>query len=377
MMKLWFGKTEMKGAEGGVAEGAVTPQSPAQPEAASSDVPVAPVPVPAVSGQGGEARPKVVLKPVGAAPVHPASVAPVAAPVAAAKPAVVSLAAASGSSVAAKPAAQAAFSLKPKTGPLPAAAVAPAPPVEKRAVATADEANGVVRPKVDQKVLYYQLMNGMYDAILILDDKGHVVDCNTRFSDIFGYSREDAWDLPVDKLVTGMSNQMFEHLKSNLSENHHILIDARCYRKDGTSFPGEVGVSSLSLTRGSNVVFTIRNVERRKSAMDELRRGQAAFEVALAPAFSCDVDGQILTANQAFLDAFGMSDLEQAKKVLFLELLPDAGRAFLRAACGERVREQHQVTSPDGATVVTFELALAPIQSGQNITGVAGSILQV
>lgn len=367
MMKLWFGKTETKGSEGGSAEGGPVPQQVA--------VPVVSDPVQAVPGGEGSVRPKVVLKTV-AAPARPSVAAPVAVPSPAAPPV-----ASAGAVVVAAPAAAGStpkvFSLKPKTGPLPASAVASASPGLADKSQKAPEADGApVRPKADQKVLYYQLMNGMYDAILILDDKGHVVDCNTRFSEIFGYSREDAWDLPVDKVVTGMSSQMFEHLKSNLAENHNILIDARCFRQDGSSFPGEVGVSKLSLTRGSNVVFTIRNVERRKNAMDELRKGQAAFEVALAPTFYCDVDGQILAVNQAFLGAFGIPSLEQAKKVLFLELLPDAGRAFLRAACGETIRERQQVTSPEGG-VVTFELALVPIQSGQNIMGVAGSILQV
>ena len=274
-----------------------------------------------------------------------------------------------GEAVQATGAGRSVFGLRPKTEQTP-----PGPEEKKEAAAGSE--NDLLRPTTDQRALYYELMNGLYDAILILDDQGHVVDCSKRITDLLGYAREDAWDLPIDKIITGMSVQMFAHLRRNLAENHHILIDARCFRQDGTSFAGEVGVSTLSLTRGHNIVFAIRNVERRKNAMDDLRRGQAAFDVALVPAFVCDTDGFFQIVNQAFLDSFGIPDASQAKSVRFVDLLPDAARLFLRASCGEKMREKLNVSTANGQTV-KLELSLAPVQSGQNTTGVAGSILQI
>jgi PAS domain S-box-containing protein len=149
-----------------------------------------------------------------------------------------------------------------------------------------------VRPQSGQRVLYYQLMDGMYDAILILDDHGHVVDGSRRVTELLGYSREELWDLPIEKVITGMTLQMFGHLRGNLQESHRVLIDARCFRKDGSSFAGEVGVSTLSLTSAANMVFAIRNVERRKHAMDELCRRQVVIGIAATTAWL-----RILTAT--------------------------------------------------------------------------------
>jgi len=330
--------------------------------------PATPVPVPALPASAETA--KVVLKAVGgsvrATPLSPTV------PVGAA----VSQTPAAGA--AARP--QQMFGLRPKVGAssvqAPAAGGAEGNKEEARTSVERDADEAVVRPKPDQRVLYYQLMNGLYDALLILDDQGHVVDCSTRVEEVLGYSREDAWDLPIGKIITGMSAQMFGHLKRNLAENHHILIDARCFRKDGSSFTGEVGVSTLSLTRGDNMVFAIRNVERRKSAIEDLRKSRAAMDVALASTFVCDPDGFFQMVNQALLEAFGIPDEAQAKSVRFMDLLPDAARFFLRAACGEKLREKMQIPTPEG-TPIKIELALMPVQSGQNITAVAGSILQL
>ena len=69
--------------------------------------------------------------------------------------------------------------------------------------------------------------------------------------------------------------------------------------------------------------------------------------------------------------------IHQAKGLGFpVVLLPDAARLFLRASCGEKMREKLNVSTANGQTV-KLELSLAPVQSGQNTTGVAGSILQI
>ncbi len=135
------------------------------------------------------------------------------------------------------------------------------------------KATSLVRPQANQKVLYYQLMNGLYDAVLILDDNGHIVDCNNRVEPVLGYTRDEMWDMPVSTVVKGIGPQIFQQMRDALHDSHQVLINAKCTRKDGKSFQGEVGVCIMRLTRGENLVFTIRNVEKRIAALrDQLLR---------------------------------------------------------------------------------------------------------
>ena len=119
-----------------------------------------------------------------------------------------------------------------------------------------------IRPQKGQKALYYQMMNALYDAVLILDDNGHVVDCNERASTIFGHSREELWDVAVTTLIPGINSQIFAKMKDGLHGNRRVLINARCHRKDGSTFHGEVGAGLMDLT-GENLVLTVRNIEKR------------------------------------------------------------------------------------------------------------------
>ena len=144
-----------------------------------------------------------------------------------------------------------------------AASPAPQAPVTPPAAPTPPPAPAVpIRPQKGQKALYYQMMNALYDALLILDDNGHIVDCNERASYIFGHSREELWDAAVTTLIPGINPQIFAKMKDGLHGNRRVLINARCHRKDGSSFPGEVGAGLMDLT-GENLVLTVRNIEKR------------------------------------------------------------------------------------------------------------------
>ena len=147
-------------------------------------------------------------------------------------------------------------------------------------------ATSLVRPQANQKVLYYQLMNGLYDAVMILDDVGHIVDCNERVAQVLGYTRDEMWDMPVSTVVKGIGPQIFQQMRDALHNNHQVLINAKCTRKDGASFQGEVGVCIMHLTRGENLVFTVRNVEKRIAALREQLRNEmsATKPVAAKPA---------------------------------------------------------------------------------------------
>lgn len=184
---------------------------------------------------------------------------------------------------------------QPAATPEPASASAPALQIEPPPLSSAvppplgqkpedgtaplQPATSLVRPQANQKVLYYQLMNGLYDAVLILDSNGHIVDCNDRVSPVLGYTRDEMWDMPVSEVVKGIGPQIFQQMRDALHANHQVLINARCSRKDGEKFQGEVGVCIMHLTRGENLVFTIRNVEKRIAAI----RAEIMKEVSPSP----------------------------------------------------------------------------------------------
>ena len=139
-------------------------------------------------------------------------------------------------------------------------------PAEEQSKPAAKPTTSLIRPQQSQKVLYYQLMNGLYDAILIMGEHGHVIDSNQRVTPTLGYEREEIWDKHISEFVKGITPKIFADMTQALGDNRQVLITARCTRKDGTSFLAEVGVSVMELN-GRNLVFSIRNIEKRISKM--------------------------------------------------------------------------------------------------------------
>ena len=117
----------------------------------------------------------------------------------------------------------------------------------------------------DRRDLYYNLMNSLYDAVLILDEDGQVVDCNERAEYVLDYTKDDLWDLSVSTIIPAINAQVFNQMKEGLHGKRRVLINAHCHRKDGSTFPGEVGAGLMTLI-GENLVLTVRNIEKRLPA---------------------------------------------------------------------------------------------------------------
>ena len=137
------------------------------------------------------------------------------------------------------------------------------------------EAPPLVRPQLNQKVLYYEFMNGLYDAVLILDQNGHIVDCNKRVTPVLGYNREELWDMPVSNLVKGLDLHILKQMKDAIDNGQPVLINAKCQRKDGSTFHGEMGAGQMRLM-GTNLVLTVRNIEKRVAEVVRKVREQTA-----------------------------------------------------------------------------------------------------
>lgn len=136
---------------------------------------------------------------------------------------------------------------------------------EARAKAAAAAAPAQPNPRE----LYYQLMNALYDAVLILDGSGHIVDCSERVKPVLGYERGDMWDMPVETVIKGIGPVIFNQMKEALHNDQQVLISAKCARKDGSVFQGEVSACLMRLKRGENFVLSVRNIEKRIAEIKE------------------------------------------------------------------------------------------------------------
>ena len=231
----------------------------------------------------------------------------------------------------------------------------------------------------DRKSLFRQFLAGMYDAVIITDPNGHVLEINPRAEEYFGYIQDEVLDRPVSLLIPGLSPEIVQRIRRGLEADRHMMIDAKGLAKSGSKFTCEVTVSVIDLMDPGDLVFTVRNVDRRRKALELLRAKESAFNISPCALFSCDSEGRFTTANKAFLDMFSLEDEDAAKQKSFGELMSDdpLPENFSKALAGETVTVGIVAQSDDGGDDEEVEVTLAPLRDSRKVLGVVGSVVKV
>ena len=229
----------------------------------------------------------------------------------------------------------------------------------------------------DRKSLFRQFLAGMYDAVVITDPNGHIIEINPRAVEHFGYAQEEVVDRPISFYIPGLAPEIVQRIRRGLEDDRHMVLDANGLNKDGSKFACEVTVSVIDLMDPGDLVFTVRNTERRRLVNNVLRAKANAFQISQAALFSCGEDGRIRECNTAFREMFGLDDEESARAHFFADFMGDdplpanfakalAGETTVTGIVAEGEMDQEEV-----------EVVLAPNMHGHKCHGVVGSVMKV
>jgi PAS domain S-box-containing protein len=123
------------------------------------------------------------------------------------------------------------------------------------------------------------ILDNSVDAILSLDEQGHIQSANQAVERIYGYSEADILDREVTMLMADRHRASFrDRLRGKSPQNGASFIgelqEIDGLRRDGMEFPIDIGLRELWL--GSRRVFiaTIRDATERKATEQHLRHAQ-------------------------------------------------------------------------------------------------------
>lgn len=190
----------------------------------------------------------------------------------------------------------------------------------------------------DRRSLFRQFLSGMYDAVVITDPNGHILEVNPRTVEYFGRESDEVIDQPVSIFIPGLKQDVVLRIRKGLEGDRHVVIDANGVAKDGRKVACEVAVSCIDLLNPGDLIFTIRNVERRRAYMNAFRDRSNAFEISSDALFACDSNGAVRECNAAFCELFGLDDVAAARRQSFGDFFKGEllAEGFRRALGGER-----------------------------------------
>ena len=230
----------------------------------------------------------------------------------------------------------------------------------------------------DRRSLFRQFLSGMYDAVVITDPNGYIIEINPRTTEYFGREPEEVLDKPVSIFIPGLKQEVVVRIRKGLESDRHVVVDANGVDRDGKKIACEVAVSCIDLMNPGDLIFTIRNQERRREFMNAFRAKANAFQISQTALFGCDTDGNIRDCNDAFCELFDLADVEEARRHVFEDFMGDAPlpENFRKALAGEKTVTRI-VAEGDGDDRQELEIILAPNMHRRRNHGVVGSILKV
>ncbi|GEM_PF-950900 len=168
---------------------------------------------------------------------------------------------------------------------------------------------------------YKTLIETSQDAISLLKTDGTILFCNERKAQMVGASgpNELIGKNAFDFLTESGRMNIFSLMERFLAAGSMNNVEAEVLRLDGSAFTAELNGSVLYDNQGrpEHIMYTMRDISRRKQAEEALRASRADLQRHLAftesllsaiptPVFFKDTHGKYIGCNQAFTELMGV-----------------------------------------------------------------------
>ena len=174
---------------------------------------------------------------------------------------------------------------------------------------------------------FRQVVESAPNAMVMINASGRIVMVNAQAEKVFGYSRAELIDQPIELLVPARFRPQHPGLRSNFfaaPESRPMGVGRDLYglKKDGNEFPIEIGLNPIETEDGPMVLSAIVDISARKRLEERFRRVVEAAPnamVMISPA------GQIEMVNAQAERMFGYERAEMLGQSIEF-LVPDRFR---------------------------------------------------
>ncbi len=205
-----------------------------------------------------------------------------------------------------------------------------------------DEAQSLTREIREQNASHLQaILDNVKDAILTLDEGGHIVTFNPTGERIFGYLTPEILGRPLDFLLPDIapgglgSSDHLERLATASDDTHVDLAAHQTWglTRSGSRVAVEIAVSKANLNRRDGYIVCVRDVTERHLAEVAMRGERRVFErIAANAPLSAALDAICEVIERVIPDGrCAISLLDPERQALSIGVAPSLPRSFLAA----------------------------------------------
>jgi PAS domain S-box-containing protein len=195
---------------------------------------------------------------------------------------------------------------------------------------------------------YRTVFESAYDILLLMDNKGKIIDVNGRVEDVGGYNREEILGKNLRALSKIMTKKSLAIVAKNYLKRMAGLnvpfYDIVLFKKNGE--PVDIQVSAMAIRKEGKIVgdlAILRDVTELKQAEKNLKLQKDLIDriIATIPnaVLLLDENLQIILANKAFCDLFELKKSKvEGKYMKELIAAPDLDEAIAEILSGKEVK---------------------------------------
>jgi len=227
---------------------------------------------------------------------------------------------------------------------------------------------------------FQQLLQNIYDAVLITDMNGEVAMANVRANQFFLSEPGQLTRQSILKLIANTDETLLPTILETLTANRFVLLQGYCLRTDGLYFAAEISVNRLRLGVRDYLSFFIRDITLRKEQEERLRTGHNALQNASSGIVIAGLGGHIEYWNPAFLAFFTLTESQQVEGHdlhSFICTPAALDEAISAASAGQTWTGELEMKRADGTTFFG-QVSVAPnLNTSGDPVGMVLSVLDV
>lgn len=223
--------------------------------------------------------------------------------------------------------------------------------------------------------------------MVVVDAAGAILLVNARTESLFGYSRDELLDRPVEMLVPERYRCHHAAHRLGYVGNPQVRpmgagVDLYGLRKDGSEFPVEISLSPLENPDGLLVFAAVRDVSDRKAAEQRISELAAIVESSQDAILSKTLSGHITFWNAAAERMYGYPAQEVIGHHVAMLAPPECKNeidaALERLSQGERIEHLETLRVTSTGAQLDVDITLWPIHDPDgSITGASAIVRDV
>jgi diguanylate cyclase (GGDEF)-like protein/PAS domain S-box-containing protein len=172
---------------------------------------------------------------------------------------------------------------------------------------------------------YRGLLEAAPDAMIVVDQSGHILILNVQTERQFGYSRDELIGQPVKRIIPhGFDERLIADASRTAAEALAQQIDTGIeligLRRNGSEFPLEIMLSPLENANGILVTAAIRNITLRKRAEQVLVKMSLQMAYAAEHDFLTDLPNRLLLKDRVGQAIVSAAQHSHNIALLFLDM---------------------------------------------------------